>query len=288
MRIDKNKIILIALAAVLAIVLMVLVMVALGDMADRKVPQTQSTTAPTQSQTGEDVTVETPYGSLVFPGKWAEYLQVERSEDPDLTLSFIAKLPSGKVQNLFDIRFGEAVDPAVGQVVSAQGLAVGVHVNVQLCTFDGSWSVTEMDAVTQMQECLDAVLAGLDMVPLGTPIPEVSGDEMSIDTPYCKLYFPSRWAEELRLAVDETDGYDLVFSAVIGGHEAVKIFAVNFGGSDAKGQVAHTLTTENQVHYNVRARIFDLQTQGWSSVDQATAVAMQEDMNHLLTKLMEE
>lgn len=288
MRFDKSRVILIAAVAVLAIVLAVLVIVALGDMADRKVPQTQTTTAPTQPQAGEDVTVETPYGSLVFPGQWGDYLQVERTEEPDLTICFIAKLPSGKVQNLFDIRFGEAVDPAVGQVVSAEGVAVGVHVTVHPFDPDGSWAVKDTEVVSEMLECVNEVLEGLNMVPLGTPIPDITGDEMAIDTPYCKLYFPSRWAEELRLTVEETDGYDLIFSAVIGEHDAVAVFAVNFGGSEAMGKVVHSLMTENNVPFSVRVRTFELTLEGWSAVDQSTVMSMQEDLNHLLAKLTEE
>lgn len=288
MKLNKSKMILIALTAVLAIVLAVLVIVALGDMADRKVPQTQTTTAPTKPQVGEDTIVDTPYGKLVFPGEWEKYLKVEQSDEPDLTICFIAKLPSGKVQNLFDIRFGEAVDPAVGQVISSEGVAVGVHVTVHPFHPDGSWAVKETEAVSDMLECLNQVLEGLNMVPVGTPIPEVSGDEMTIDTPYCKLYFPSRWLEELRITVEETDGYDVVFSAVIGEHKAVRLFAINFGGSDAMGKTAHTLKTENDVPFSVRVRTFVLDLEGWSAVEQSTVLSMQEDLNHLLAKLTEE
>ena len=287
MRIDKTKILLIALALLLAAVLLVLVIVALGDLADRKAPQDGPTVATTQPQGGEDVTVQTPYGNMVFPGQWADYLKVEQTKDPDLTIRFIAKLSGDKTHDLFDVRFGEATEPAVGQVVSDEGVAVGIHVTVHPFEPDGSWATRDAEAVAEMLECVADVLKGLNMVPLGTPIPEVNGDEMTIGTPYCDLYFPSRWKEELQLTIEQTDGYDLIFSAVIGEHEAIRVFAVNFGGSENMGQVAHTLVTENQVHFNVRARIFALETEGWSSVDQATVVAMQEDMNHLLAKLLE-
>lgn len=288
MRFDKNKMILIGVAAVLTIVLAVLVIVALGKMDDLKISQPQETTAPTQPEVVEDLTVETPYGNLTFPGQWADHVLVERTEDPDLTIAFTAKLSDDKRHDLFDIRFGEAVDPAVGQVVSSEGVAVGVHVTVHPFNPDGSWAVKDSDMVSNMLECLDTVLAGLNMVPLGTPIPEISGEEMVIETPYCKLYFPVRWKEELRLTMDETDGYDLVFHAVIGKYDAVPIFAVNFGGTDAKGSSVCRLTTENDVPFDVRARTFELELEGWSMVDQSTIMAMQEDLNHLLTKLMAE
>lgn len=286
MRFDKNRVLLIAVAVVLVAVLTVLVIIALGDLKDRKNEATQPTNAPTiQPQEGKDVPVKTPYGTMLFPGKWSAYLQIDRVEEPELIISFTAKLPSGKVQNLFDIRFGEAQEPASGQVVTSEGVAVGVHVTVHDFDPDGGWSVTETDAVSEMLESLDAVLEGLQMVPLGTPIPEIVGEEMAIDTPYCKLYLPKRWVEELRITVDESDGYEVVFSAAIGTHDPVKIFAVNFGGSESRGQTVHSMKTENDIPFVVRARIFDLDTEGWGSVDRSTLVAMQEDLNHLLAKL---
>lgn len=289
MRIDKNRLILIAVAAVLVIALTVLLIIALGDLKDRKNDGPQQNTAPTvQAQDGEDIITVTPYGNLVFPGKWAHYVTVSRKENPDLTVSYTANLPSGKVQKLFDIRFGEAMAPAVGQVVSSEGLAVGVHVTVHPFNPDGSWAVNEIDAVNEMLESLTKLLDGLNMIALGTPIPEIDGEAMSFNTPYCKLYLPKRWLEEIRVSVDESDGYEMVFSAVIGEHEPVKVFAVNFGGSEERGQVVCTLNTENDVVFAVRARIFDLETEGWGSVDRSTLVTVQEDLNFLLEKLMQE
>jgi hypothetical protein len=289
MRIDKNRLILIAVAAVLVIALTVLLIIALGDLKDRKNDGPQQNTAPTvQAQDGEDIITATPYGNLVFPGKWAHYVTVNRKENPDLTVSYTANLPSGKVQKLFDIRFGEAMAPAVGQVVSSEGLAVGVHVTVHPFNPDGSWAVNEIDAVNEMLESLTKLLDGLNMIALGTPIPEIDGEAMSFNTPYCKLYLPKRWLEEIRVSVDESDGYEMVFSAVIGEHEPVKVFAVNFGGSEERGQVVCTLNTENDVIFAVRARIFDLEAEGWGSVDRSTLVTVQEDLNFLLEKLMQE
>lgn len=286
MRFDRNKIILIAVAAVLVIVLTVLVVIALGGLADRKNDRPRETVPPmVQEQEGSDKVIETPYGKLVFPGTWAQYLQVERVEQPELELHFAASFPSGKTQKLFDIRFGEALDPAVGQVVTSDGVAVGVHVTVYSFTPDGSWPVKEATAVSEMLESLNEMLDGLDMVPLGTPIPELEGDEMVIDTPYGKLYFPGRWKEELKLTVDESDGYDLVFIASIGENEDVRLFAVNFGGSDAMGKPVGSVKTDNDVPIAVRVRTFPLELDGWGTVDRSTVNAMQEDLNHLLAKL---
>lgn len=278
MRIDKRKLILIIAAVALAIVLAVLVIIALGDLKNRKKDVPLETTAPTiQAQEGEDKIVETPYGKMKFPGKWVQYLTVERSEKPDLTIRFTAKLPSGKVQNLFDVRFGEAVDPAVGQVVSPEGVAIGVHVTVHPFNPDGSWAVDEIDATNEMLESLNEVLSGLNMVPVGTPIPEINGEEMSIDTPYCKLYLPKRWLEEIRVSVDESKGYyEVVFNAVIGEHDPVQVFAISFGGDDSAGTSIGLVKTENDVPVLIRLRTPMPDTTEWGSVDRDTLVSLQE------------
>lgn len=285
MKIDKSRIILIVLAAVLAIALAVLVILALGDLSDRNTSQPQETTQTptTEVPVGDDEIVQTPYGRLVFPGQWVSNLQVEREEEPDLIIRFLAKISGNKTHPLFDVRFGEALDPAVGQVVSAEGVAVGVHVTVHPFNPDGSWAVKDAELVSNMLECMNEVLDGLNMVPLGSPIPEIDGDEMALDTPYCKLYFPSRWLEELRLTVDESKGYyEVVFKAAIGEHEPIPIFAVNFGG---EGQSVGRVLTDNDVPIVIYARSFDINTEGWGSVDVSTLLAMRDDINHLLSRL---
>ena len=287
MRIDKNRLILIAVAAVLVIALTVLLIIALGDLKDRKNDGPQQNTTPTvQAQDGEGIITVTPYGNFVFPGKWAHYVTVSRKENPDLTVSYTANLPSGKVQKLFDIRFGEAMAPAVGQVVSSEGLAVGVHVTVHPFNPDGSWAVNEIDAVNEMLESLNDVLDGLHMVPVGTPIPEISGEEMAIDTPYCKLYLPKHWLEEIRVFVDESKGYyEVMFSAVIGDHDPVQVFSISFGADASYGQEAGVVKTENDVPVVIRMRSFSPDMEGWNSVDQLTLAKLLEDINYLLGKL---
>lgn len=289
MNYNKNKIILTAVVAVLLVVLAVLVIIALTSLNDQPPAATRPnhTTAATEpADSVEDHIIETPYCDIRFPGQYAEYLKVERTESPDLTLDFIAELDSGKVQKLFTLRFGAAEVPAVGQVTSKDGVAVGVYVTSYEFNPDGTWPVKEATAVDAMMESLNAVLKSMKISDLGTPIPEVEGDEIVIDTPYCKLYMPSVWAEELTVTVDQSDGYMVTFFGTIADHEALPLFAVNFGGGE--GQVVHTLYTENDVPYFVRVKAFDLEIQDWNAVDQSTAKTMKEDINYLLGKLREE
>ena len=286
MRIDRNKLILIVVAAVLTIALIALVVVALGDLKDRNNDVPDFTTVPTlQTQEGKDVEVPTPYGTLVFPSKWSKYVRISRTEDPELEIHFEAAFPSGKTQKLFDICFAGAQAPAVGQVVTADGVAVGVHVTHHLLKPDGSWSVNEIDAASEMLESLDDVLAGLNMVPVGTPVPVVDGETMSMETPYCKLYLPKRWLEEIRVSLDESKGYyQLIFEAVIGNHDPEQVFIISFGGDASVGSPIGLVKTENDVPILIRMHTPTPDTSEWGSVDRATWVALQESCIEELLK----
>lgn len=288
MRYNKNRTILIAVIALLVLLLVGLVIVALAGLGNNGPTRTPgTTTAPTDpSQTAEDLVIETPYRDLVFPGEYAAFLKVERTENPDLVLDFYATFDSGKSQKLYSIGFGEPIEPAIGQIATADGVVVGVYVASYEFEPDGTWPVREANTVTAMQETMSVVLEGMKIVDLDTPMPEVQGDEVVIETPHAKLYMPGKWAEELTVTIDQTDGYELIFHGTINEHEPMALFAVSFGGSE--GTVVHTLYTENDVAYDVRLRTFPLEMEGWSSVDQATARAMQEDLNYLLGKLREE
>lgn len=289
MKFDVKRIALIVAAALLAVVLVVLVVIALSGLGNRGENVTQPTTAPTQPSTPPaDKVIETPYGNMVFPGEYAPYLQVERVEQPELTLNFIAKTESGRTQPLFDLRFGEAMEPAIGQVISDDGVAVGVYLTVHSFSPDGSWSLKDRTLVAEMLEQVNDLVDQLMLLPLGSPVPDVQDGEIVIDTPYCKLYFPERWKEDLRIAVTQTKGYEVVFSGDIGEHKGVKLFAVNFGGGEDTGKIAHTIMTNKGVALHIYVRTYTLETEGWSSLDVNTAKTMQEDLNHLLSKLIEE
>lgn len=291
MRNRQNRILLLVLIILLA-VLLVAAVIALVSMEERNTPKnpgsatgTGNSTDPSAEPT-KDLVIETPYGELVYPGQWAQHLKVEHTDGADYGISFTAELENGKTQELFMLQFGEPKDPAVGQLTTVDGVTVGVHVTVYEFDLDGTWSDEETATVTGMQEALNDVLESLNLQPLDAPPPEIQGEELVIDTPYGKLYFPGQWAEELEITTDESDGYEVIFHGAIAGHPSQPIFAVNFGGS--KGTVVHTMMTDNGVAFYVRLRTFPLDTEGWSAVDDATIRAMQEDLNHLLAKLREE
>ena len=291
MRNRQNRTILLILIAVLVVLLIAAIITLIGMGQQEKPYQPGSSTgegssSKPSSDATEDVILATPYGALVYPGQWAEYLETEVNDGEDYGITFFAELERGKTQPLFMLEFGEPKSPAVGQLTTQDGITVGVYVTIYDLDPDESWTDQEKNIVTGMQEALNDVLASLNLQSLGTAPPELQGEELVIETPYGKLYFPGRWAEELEITTDESDGYEIVFHGTVGTHKALPLFAVNFGGSN--GTVVHTMTTDNGVVFHVRLRTFPLDTEGWSAIDAATIRAMQEDLNHLLAKLREE
>ena len=289
MNFNVKRVVLIAVAALLAVALVVLVVIALSGLGNIGDQLTQPTTAPTEpTQPPEDHVIETPYGNICFPGQYAPYLEVEKTETPELTMKFIASMDSGKTHPLFDLRFGQPVEPAIGQVVTGDGIAVGVYLTKYQAGYDGTWPVKETELVSEMLALVDGLVAQLDMVALDAPIPEIQDGEIVIETPYCKLYFPERWKEELRIDVDQSKGYELLFIGNFGEHKGVKLFALNFGGGPEAGQIAHTLRTENDVQLHIYLRSFALEMDDWTALDADTARTMQEDVNYLLNRLKAE
>ena len=289
MRYNKNRALLIAVIVLLVILLTILTIFAVISLRERDKATGLGSSAgsqnstPSSSPATEDQVIETPYGKLVFPGQWAQYLKTEVNDGADYGVTFLAELESGKTQPLFILEFGAPKYPAVGQVTTQDGVTVGVYVTIYDLDPDESWTDQEKTILTGMQEALNDVLASLKVQDLGTTPPELQGDELVIDTPYGKLYFPGQWAEELEITTDESDGYEVIFHGAIGTHEAQPLFAVNFGGT--KGTAVHSMKTDNGVVFYVRLRTFELNVEGWSAVDEATIRAMQEDLNHMLAKL---
>ena len=59
------------------------------------------------SGTGEDVTIETPYVTFTFPGRYRDYLYVETDETQGYTLHFYAQFPDGESARIFSLTISD-------------------------------------------------------------------------------------------------------------------------------------------------------------------------------------
>lgn len=254
---------------------------------------TQETAEPEESlpndQPKEDLRIETPYGTLVYPGKWAGLLQVNHVGGEPYKVIFTAKLDSGITQELFTISFGGSKDGALG-TVKVSGEDVPVHVSAVDVKPGANWNDNDISAVYSMQEALNQVLSGLKLQapqPAETQpptLPPEGDDKMAIDTPYGKLYYPSHWNDYLSLKTENGDAYSVSFYCKLDGFQEQLLFIIYFGGDT--GYKVGTATDASGNEVAVRLYVQEIEPNiNWTDAQRTLVYAMQEDLNYLLNEL---
>jgi len=112
----------------------------------------------------------------------------------------------------------------------------------------------------------------------GTPI-ETTGSEdnsiMKIETPFCDLSYPIKWADNLRHEGKTEDGvYTHTFYSVIDGKET-KLFNIYFGAKDKGSLIGYVLKDGNSVAFNVE------------SYDVFTGAELNDDENMILSAMLD-
>jgi len=243
----------------------------------------------------EDIQIETPYCTLYYPGEWEPFLQVEQTAGELYKATFRACLDTGREQDLFLIVFGGDAVSAYGSIMSEQGETVPVSIVCDDIAVDESWTENEIYIVFAMQEALNDVLARLPLIegeesrsqeyPDVEVLPTDNGEEVSTGTEeHIELVFPARWEEYLITKVNEDDIYNVGYYASVGEHEEILLFTIYFGGEE--GMSVQTITDLNGEDVEIRIDIYDLKfDESWSADEQLIVVAMQEDLNYLLSNL---
>lgn len=243
-------------------------------------PQPTETEVPVIPET-PSVEVETPYGTLYYPGEWEELLHVEQREGDVYTVAFFSKLDEQTNVELFHILFG--VDEGIGAVKTADGQMVNVTAQSLDIAMDESWSTSQKNIVFTMQEGLNFVLEHMDIAPATSEPFQIPEDDtpMEIDTNWAVLKYPARWEQYLEVMALE-DG--MSFYAKIGEHEAEHMFAVYFEGD--KGIEAATVKTKDGGSVTLRLELAQPELDdSWGDDERRILLAMQEDMNYLLMNL---
>lgn len=249
-------------------------------------PTEETTPKQTEPAKKEDfTTLKTPYGTLKYPKEWAGLLRVTIQEGNPYTLTYFADLESGKSQKLFTISFGGGLEGAIG-AVTVDGKAVPVHVSTTEFKPDNSWSEKEINIVFTMQEALNPLLESIPVKTGNTPpqdnpqLPEEDGEEMTIDTPYGQLHYPTRWKDYLEVKINDKNGYSVEFRCKVEGQEPALLFTVYFGGD--KGVEVGT----GKDGVKIRLDVPDMNLPDtWDEEDKRIAAAMQEDVNVVLSNL---
>ena len=116
---------------------------------------------------GNPLAIETPYGTLYYPDKWAGSLRSEEEKtDGGITIKFYGTV-NEKEEILYMIMFGCETDNSfpVG-TISGESFE-NVQVNVELSDFtpDSSWSQDAVDTMCAMQESVNYIIEKLEENP---------------------------------------------------------------------------------------------------------------------------
>lgn len=134
--------------------------------------QTETTAEPTAGQTaameqpqdtahGDDITVDTEYGTLYYPAQWTEFIQMEQSSEGDATVvSFSAKINENSY-SLFSITIGGEGDNPAGTLTGPDGTQRNVYVQITELEQSDTLSEGEQNRLYAMQEDINYLLDSL-------------------------------------------------------------------------------------------------------------------------------
>lgn len=251
-----------------------------------------------QADPARDVVFETPYAQLVYPGKWADRVEVSDSQEGDYTVRYSAVLENAASQPLFDIVFSDSGELGV---LSVDGNLIGVSLVMHPVIPDSSWETAQIETLESMQEDVNYIISHLELqeapaadLPEETaeapeetrPAAAESGD-LLIDTPYGPLVYPGKWRSMVMAEVLGTDLCIVTFQGTVGSHESVHLFSVCLGDT-ADNAIGTALDKDGkEIAVSIIPSEF-VPGDDWSGEDSALLYEMMEDVNYLLSNLLVE
>ena len=110
-------------------------------------------------------------------------------------------------------------------------------------------------------------------------------DAIKIETPYCDLYYPDKWEDQVRVVKNSAgDEYIVEFYGTVGAHSETKLF--DFVLNSADGAIGYI---DHKKHGSVGVKIETFRTEGldlWSEDDRLELCSMQEDVNFIIDNLI--
>ena len=236
----------------------------------------------------DDLLVETPFVTLVYPGTWKDLIWTEFEMDDGCGSVTFYGMVGGADAPLFTVYFGggdqEAV--SVGYVMKAK-IAVPVSVQMYPVSEGEDWTEEDIGTIVSMQEGVNDLLDHLQKTSVfsvnGIPAAEPEEDVI-VTTPYLDLHFPGQWAEFLSVTQTEEKGHAVSFHAALEGKKT-KLFTVYFDMEGDNSVPIGTIRQDNgtvAVAVQVEELIFD---ETWTTSEIHIASAMQECVNDVIDQL---
>ena len=106
-----------------------------------------------------------------------------------------------------------------------------------------------------------------------------------IETPYCTLYYPNQWDNEIKIEQIEDEAYIVKFSALLDNKGKQHLFDVIFNSESQ--ELGYFDTKDGKVSVDVIPAdiIFD---DTWTDAEKNMIYSMQEEINYMIEKLTEQ
>lgn len=268
------------IVTVLSIVLFVAIIICAVIYFVKEKPQNDTKKEMVEENVAEDMTfleIETPYGMLYYPDKWEKELRFEAKEDSNVVISFYGNVQEKEIQ-LFDIIFNGKDGDLLGYLDDAS-----VHIlfyDLDIAKLDEE----SQNTIIGMSESASFLITELEKMDnySNSGVPNIEG-ELKIETKYGTLYYPKKWESNLEFVVNEQDNYSVEFYTVIDGKEKQHLFDLVFG--EYEEESVGNLTED----VNLYIHSYELEDEDkWSERDLTIYYGMQEDVNYIIDRLVEE
>lgn len=241
-----------------------------------------------------DGQIQTPYCALSYPEGLTDLLLVIKTSEQPYTLEFYAVMEGKEELRLFDISMGAGSGGNMGVVMTPEG-EIPLNVTIYTLTMDETWSEGEITTAYAMQDAVNDIIEQMapnteenqPEAPIISEQPDEDGtiNNLEIETPYCVLYYPARWAGTVSCVNDDAqeEVYKVHFYSRMQGQEDQLMFSIYFGGDE--GDQLGVVMGSDGVPVPVYLVMGMLQLDGLSEDEVALICAMQEAANQVIERL---
>lgn len=243
----------------------------------------------------EDMKVETPYGTLYYPGKWSGSVRTEQADlGYGYAVHFYGTVNEQEVA-LFSVLFGHSSADAayIGSVMNG-GVSTDVYVEAVTFSPDDSWNTADAEEIRAMQSDTDYLIRKLQAEPYfqmpmdeeTVTVPDLS--DAALETPYCTLYYPGEWKDAVSWEITSDGDICFVeFTGTFSGQSAA-IFTVTFNEPESMGFRMGTLNDQGR-EIAVCLTLCDFpQDANWGDSERNLFLTLQEQAFTMLEKLKED
>lgn len=108
------------------------------------------------------MTIETDYGDLFYPAKWADYLTIEKQDKGEQCDVIFTVTLGDSEYPLFTIQIGSGDGVGIGSIYDAQGVGRDVYVSMPEEVDESALSDSDKEQLITMREDINVLIDGLE------------------------------------------------------------------------------------------------------------------------------